>query len=186
MIFLRLVLLLIVAVGCVRSLTYDRAMERNQFKFYEENRGEEVRFITYLISATEFIEEISELAATKAYAAAVKEYCKETDELTERLNLRIEGFAISEGIFRPISLSGEHLTKLNNLRNTEKDAFDQQYLDYVVDVNNRITTKLDYFALNAVDDDVRGFCAEHVKIYRNMVEDANSLKQDSLLIRNAR
>ena len=119
----------------------------------------------------------SELAVQKAENPEVKRYAEMMIKDHGAVDQELKALAQRKGFQLPVELEGGKLRLMENLRQLEGAAFDEEYADEVaVDAHEDTVELFEDAAEDADDDEVRAFAAKHLPALKNHLEMGHKLE----------
>lgn len=119
----------------------------------------------------------SELAVQKAENPEVKRYAEMMIKDHAAVDKELKVLAQRKGFQLPVELEGGKLRLMENLRQLDGAAFDEEYADEVaVDAHEDTVELFEDAAEDADDDEVRAFAAKHLPALKNHLEMGHKLE----------
>ncbi len=153
---------LITACG---PLSYEKAVQKNIKRVDNPARLEDARFIADATSFNLLANEMAELATTSGYSAALVSLANENIKRHKDLKKELKRLARKEKLLLPKEMSPKHQALMNELKNTDRRAFDQTYvriLNQIAEEDKEMYTRL---ATAGVSDEIRSFAAKQLGVF---------------------
>lgn len=150
------------------------AEEQNEEKFEDANLEKDTEFAVTAADGGMLEVQLGKLAQTNASSAQVKKFAQMMVEDHSKANDELKALAQQKGITLPTALSEDHQKKYNDIAEKTGEAFDKEYMDFMVKDHKEDINAFQNEAENGNDQELKTWAAGKVPTLQHHLEMAQA------------
>lgn len=158
--------------ACSSNLTYQKSYDRILDR---TDNQEDAIFLLNAYNAAITLQELAEIAPQQAYYNNLVQFTRNNQDMHEKIADKIDDVADDMDVKLPNEPSPLYQSHLTILRNSKKENFDQEFVDFVSRLYENVYEEYKNAAVNAEHEDVRVFAAKYVSFQRENRNQINNL-----------